>query len=700
MRTTGRLWLLLLLGVGAATATQAQPFSLEEILAAPYPTQIATARNVDRMAWVSEERGVRNIWTTTSDGAPPVRLTAFRDDDGQTLGSLSLTADGTLAIFVRGGGRNRAGEHPNPTSDPDGVEQEIWLVATDGGEPRKLAAGSAPVVSPAGDRVVFRRPDGLFLASLGSAPSESSEEPQALFNARGASRSAAWSPDGSRLAFVSDRGDHSFVGVFDPSERSLRWIAPSVDRDDLPVWSPDGTRIAFVRRDGAMKNELFSFLITWSFRLMVADATTGEATEIWRSPDSGGGFAQYYPAEPLRWAAGDRLVFYSEHSGWMRIYSVGVAGDEPVALTPDGCEAEDSALDPAGEWLAFSHNCDESDRRQISKVPTSGGAVERLTPVKGIFSSPAFADRGRRLYLRQAGAVEPTEVAVLAAAGPRRLLKTEFAPATAMVEPEAVVFRAGDGQEIHGQLFVPRGEAPAAGRPAVLFMHGGPMRQMLLGWHYRGYYSRCYAFNQYLASRGWVVLSVNYRAGIGYGQGFRLAKEQGPYGASEYQDIVAAARFLRTRPDVDAERIALWGGSYGGYLTALGLARDSDLFAAGVDLHGVHDWSFRATDFTDGGGWGIQGEAALERALESSPAFDVSFWTSPVLMVHGDDDRNVLFQQTTDLVQRLRRRGLEPEVLVLPDEVHGFLRHESWLRVFGAAYEFLDRHLGDPGVGN
>jgi len=693
LRTRVTLAVVLWIGFGALVAMAAEPFTLEEILSAPYPTQIATARDVDRVAWISEELGVRIVWTA-ADGGSPRQLTAFARDDGQTLGSLTLTADGSLAVFVRGGSKNRAGEHPNPTSDPAGVEQAIWVVATAGGTPWKLAVGAAPVVSPAGDRLIFSRDGGLWMAPLSAERPAEPVEAEALFEVRGSNRSATWSPDGERLAFVSDRGDHSFIGVFDLAAETLLWMAPGVDRDDLPVWSPDGSRIAFARRDGALKGEIFSFLIRWPIRLLVADAATGDAREIWRSPPSGGGFAQYYPAEPLRWGADDRLVFYSEHRGWMHVYSIDAAGGEPVDLTPGDCEAEDSALDPAGEWMAFSHNCDEIDRRQIARVRTSGGAVERLTPAGGIFSTPAFADGGRRLYLRAAGAIEPTTVAVLEAGGPRPLVDRSFAPASQMVQPQPVVFRAGDGVEVHGQLFEPPGEAPDEGRPAILFMHGGPMRQMLLGWHYRGYYSRCYAFNQYLASRGWVVLSVNYRAGIGYGQAFRLAENQGPFGASEYQDIVAAALHLRSRPDVDGERIALWGGSYGGYLTALGLARDSDLFAAGVDLHGVHDWSFRATDFSEGGGWGIQGEAAMERALESSPAFDVSFWTSPVLMVHGDDDRNVLFQQTTDLVQRLRRRGLEPELLVLPDEVHGFLRHDSWLRVFEAAYEFLNRHLG------
>src|SRR5262249_21674772 len=135
-------------------------------------------------------------------------------------------------------------------------------------------------------------------------------------------------------------------------------------------------------------------------------------------------------------------------------------------------------------------------------------------------------------------------------------------------------------------LFVPRG-APAAGHglPALVFSHGGPVRQMLLGFHYMYYYNNAYAMNQYLASRGYVVLSVNYRLGIMYGRAFREPEHAGWRGAAEYGDVLAAARYLQSLPQVDARRIGLWGGSYGGYLTAMGLARNSDLFAAGVDFH-------------------------------------------------------------------------------------------------------------------
>jgi dipeptidyl aminopeptidase/acylaminoacyl peptidase len=257
-----------------------------------------------------------------------------------------------------------------------------------------------------------------------------------------------------------------------------------------------------------------------------------------------------------------------------------------------------------------------------------------------------------------------------------------------------VVFAAADGLEIHGQLFVPADHTPGDRRPAVIFFHGGSRRQMLLGFHHRGYYHNAYAMNQYLASRGYVVLSVNYRSGVGYGLDFREAVAYGAHGASEYNDVIGAGLYLAQRADVDPDRIGLWGGSYGGYLTALGLARASDLFAAGVDLHGVHDW----TELTS---WEVPGdpEAAAEatrRAFESSPMASIDTWKSPVLLIQGDDDRNVPFSETVTLVEALRRQGVYFEQLVFPDEIHSFLLHRNWLRAYTATADFFDRFLKRP----
>ena len=262
-------------------------------------------------------------------------------------------------------------------------------------------------------------------------------------------------------------------------------------------------------------------------------------------------------------------------------------------------------------------------------------------------------------------------------------------PSNQLVVPKQVVFRSEDGLEIHGQLFVPPGRSTAG--PALIFTHGGPIRQMMLGFHYMFYYHNAYAMNQYLASQGYVVLSVNYRLGIMYGRAFREAPNSSWRGAAEYKDVLAGAKYLQSLPIVDAKRIGLWGGSYGGYLTALGLARNSDIFSSGVDFHGVHDWSVflpreaasNAPDAKD----------AQKLAFESSPNASIATWKSPVLLIHGDDDRNVPFEQTVDLVQRLRANHVPYEELVFPDDIHDFLLWRDWIRAYSATADFCARTL-------
>jgi dipeptidyl aminopeptidase/acylaminoacyl peptidase len=202
--------------------------------------------------------------------------------------------------------------------------------------------------------------------------------------------------------------------------------------------------------------------------------------------------------------------------------------------------------------------------------------------------------------------------------------------------------------------------------------------------------------NQYLASRGYVVLSINYRLGIMYGRAFREAPHAGWRGSAEYADVVAGARYVQGLPEVDPQRVGLWGGSYGGLLTALGLARNSDLFRAGVDFHGVHDWS-QFLPRWDGAAASPAAPPDLREAHQlafaSSPDAAVDSWRSPVLLIHGDDDRNVPFGQTRDLVQRLRDRGVTVEQLIFPDEIHDLLLWKDWVRSYRAAADFFDRTL-------
>jgi dipeptidyl aminopeptidase/acylaminoacyl peptidase len=689
--------------VGATPHDGAAPgpgesFTLEQVLSAPFPSDLVAAPKGRAVAWVSDDQGKRNIWIADGAMLRGRQLTTYLKDDGQEITDVTWTPDVRAIVYVRGGEKSEKGEVPNPTSQIAGVEQEVWIAPIEAGQPRKLGAGHSPAVSPRGDRVAFIYDDQVWIAPLTStSPAER------FFTIRGKASSLTWSPDGTMVAFVTNRTDHSFIGLFQPDRPNIEYLSPSFDRDVAPRWSPDGRQIAFVRIKG-IEAPPQAAANPWSIMVAgrePAGAKFGAAREAWRAPEVPGGSLPRVVSSPIvEWIDGNRLLFASEHDRWAHLYSIDAGSTLTAAslLTPGECEVEDVAVAKNRREVFFSSNCDDIDRRHIWRA-TVGASVakpQRMTS-DGIEMTPAPLADGQTLAFIKADARQPQAVYALSLKDSTQTPVVPNAvpvsfPASQLVEPKQAIFKSADGWEIHGQIFEPR--ARGAGRvPAIIFMHGGPPRQMLLGWHYMYYYHNAYALNQYLAARGYLVLSVNYRSGIGYGRLFREAPDRGAMGASEYQDIVAAAQYLRGRPDVDSARIGLWGGSYGGYLTALGLARNSDLFAAGVDIHGVHDWSvFRRFNL------GPAGSAESVRvARESSPIASVDTWRSPVLFIHGDDDRNVDFNQSVELIKALRKRNVSFEQLVFPDEIHDFLLHADWLRAYHAAVEFFNRKLtGGP----
>jgi dipeptidyl aminopeptidase/acylaminoacyl peptidase len=686
---------VLVLLSGLPIAAQRPAVTLEGLLSAPFPEELLASPVGARLAWIEDAKGARNVWVAEPPEYRGRQVTRYTEDDGQAIGGLEWTPDAKSLIYVRGGGPNRQGESPNPASNPAGAEQAIWRVPLDGGEPVRIGPGSGVAVSPKGDGIAFGRQGHVFWMPFAGIADH--REPVQWVQTRGASRQLHFSPDGSKLAFVSLRGDHSFVGVYDLGAKTVRWLDPTADGDGEPVWSPDGSRVAFVRTPTSSKVTLFfsnPSAEPWS--IVVADAATGAARTVWRAePGPGSAFAEgIVAANQLLWAAGDRIVFPWERDGWMHLYSIPATGGAPALLTPGDFEVETVNLSPDRRQVLFSSNQDDIDRRHLWKVDAAGGRPVALTRGEGIEWLPVMTSDGKALAYLRSGARKPAQPVIEIGGGAARELAPGTVPAGfpegALVEPQPVIFSASDGLRVHGQLFLPPDSKRAERHPALLFFHGGSHRQMLLGWHYSEYYNHAYAMNQYLASRGYVVLSVNYRSGIGYGLNFREAPTQGAGGASEFNDVLGAGLYLRGRPDVDPERIGLWGGSYGGFLTALGLARASNLFAAGVDLHGVHDWNEGIRNFIP------DYHPTPERdrlAYESSPVAWLDGWRSPVLLIQGDDDRNVFFSQTVKLVEALRDRKVHVEQLVLPDEIHGFLRHASWLAAYHAAADFFDREL-------
>jgi dipeptidyl aminopeptidase/acylaminoacyl peptidase len=671
----------------AAPAVAQQRVTLEQLMSAPFGTELVAAPSGGKLAWVQNILGARNIWIA---GAPDYRgrqVTRNTGDGGKRIAQLDVTPDGNAIAFVWGGAQSgtRMAHQPNPTLDPDGGREEVWIVSAATGEPTLVDEGYAPSISPRGDLVIYTKRDQLWAAPLTRTGDRTVPgRPRELFRDRGPITTSRWSPDGKRLAFVSSRDQHSFIGVYDVDAHKLIFLDPSFDRDQLPVWSPDGSRIAFVRVPAGTPR-------LWSIR--VADLATGKAREVWRAPESAGGAAT---TRRLLWADGDRIVFPWEKTGWLHLYSVALSGGAPVALTSGDFEVEQITLSPDRRTVYFSSNQDDIDRRHLWRVSVAAGPPVLLTPGTGTEYGPVITSDGAALaFLAASGKISPRAEVMRLAQGSkntRQLLAPGIAPSqfpgeSVMVEPQQVIFPATDGLAIHGQLFLPPDYRPNQRYPAVLYFHGGPQAQMVLGYHYHtiDYYQKMYALNQYLAHQGYIVLSVNYRGGTGYGMKFREAEKTGGRGASEVRDVIGAGQYLRGRNDVDSARIGLWGGSYGGYLTAMGLAVASNIFAAGVDVHGVHSWDARLA--------ATEREEVRQLARQSSPIGNVSTWKSPVLLIHGDDDRNVLFPQSVMLYAELRRHNVELEQLVFPNDEHPFLLHSHWLRAWEAAADFFDRKL-------
>jgi dipeptidyl aminopeptidase/acylaminoacyl peptidase len=706
--------LLLLLATAGPAAAQA-PYTLDQLLSYSFPTALVAAPAGERVAWLANDRGVRNVWVAEAPAWQPRQLTPYDRDDGRDLSALQFLADGRRLIYLRGHGTNMDGEVANPTSDPAGAARELWLVDVRGGEPVRLAGAVNAVVAPTGARMAWVSGRDVMLLDLDAAATTAATqdggapaapEPERLFTVRSSVGSVEWSPDGGRIAFISNRDGRAILGVYDLRAAEITWLTNSVDRDMMPRWSPDGSRIAFIRN--VVGRPGWS---VWSVDARAGITPDEHARELWRSParatEPGGSIA--YPRAitgSYDMMYGDGwIVVPGEWSGFQRLYAIPEAGGEARELTPGRGIVENASLSPDGQWVWISTNTQGIDHRQLGRVRLGDGRTEWVERGDVVAWNPApFADGRGVAYLRATHAA-PASVyrrALDANAGVRvSALHPEF-PLARMVEPEPVVYETEDGWTIHAQLFLPPGLAAGERVPGVLFLHGGSRRQMLLGWHYGEYYHFTYAFNQYLASQGYAVLSVNFRSGIGYGAAFRNAPNYGRSGASEYQDVLDGARWLQRHPAVDPERIGLWGGSYGGYLTALGLARNSDVFRAGVDIHGVHDWNEQTSWYgrrETSPPQTPQAERARETAFRASPVADMATWTSPVLIVHADDDRNVPFEASIDLVRRLRQKGdVHFEELYFVDDVHGFLRFANWREIFVRSADFFDRKLkGEAG---
>jgi len=716
-----------MIAFASVAGAQAPVSSVAPYIAPAFPEDLVSARKVDRVAWLAYDQGRRNVYTAAAPGFKPVKITNFTEDDGVVLEDLSISDDGSTVAFLRGGAPNTRGWAAVPNSDPNGGEIAIWAAKTDGSGAWRLGLGSAPALAPNGKTVAFARDGEIFSYRVTKTPADSIERGQkALVRLWGRNAQPRWSPDGGKLAFTSVRDNHSYVAVYDLKKRHIDYMAPGVDFDASPSWSADAKRIAFIRRpgtpfgqqaqagDGSLGNPNFApngrggraggggrggrggvaqagepadglhraaFRGGYTLSFMVADVATGKAEEVWHNQMND----RTFPNIQAIVFAGDNLIFQQEPEEWIRWYSVSANGGTttPIELTPGNGAVESLTLSDDGKTLYYATNAGDIDRRHIWKVATSGGPATQITSGTDIDMYPVVLSSGKQLAVLSSGPTRPMQVTIAPLDGGAKkniypVLTKEFL-ATTQVAPENVTLKADDSLEFHNQLFLPKDLKAGEKRPAIIFVHGGPIRQMLLGYHYMDFYHQAYAVNEWLASQGYIVMSVNYRSGIGYGKSFRMAPNVGGRGNAEYKDVIAAGKYLQTRADVDPTRVGIWGLSYGGVLTSQALARNSDVFVAGVDMAGVHLWG-----------------ASIDSAdvsYKSSAIAAIDTWKSPVLVWANDDDRNVDFSQTIGLVELLRAHNVYYELMVNPDDTHETLMHSRWLELYAHMDNFLDRFV-------
>lgn len=625
---------------------------------APEPSQDGTA-----IAYISWEATTRAI-SFMRIGESARRVVEYADDDGIELSQLAMSAHGDAVAFVRGGAPNSQGDSPNPRSLPDPPQREVWITGTRAGSPRNLGRGTAPIFAPDDSRLVWIDGTRLVTAELTWGDEGRLADvgtPATLATLAGAPSNLRFSPDGSRLAF--QRG--SAIELLELATRATTAIPRPSGSDAGPVWSPDGMRIAYRHTVSGQP---------WA--IWIADVPALTTRQVWQAnPGVGEAFYQLdqnptfqsQPGDQLLWSDDDQLAFAWEGDGFRHLYSVPAAGGEARLLTPGEGEVESAEVTLDRKRIVYTTNIGDLGRRHLYSVGFDGGEPTPLTGGRESQWAPTPLAEGQVAYIN-AGWATPPSVFVRGADGASERARLPVVPATFpaehMVEPQLVEFPATDGQKAYGQLFVPKHPKGCAS----IFPHGGPRRAMLPGFHYYDTYSNLYELNQYLASRGCVVLSVDYRGGIMHGYEFRNAPDRGTTLASEYRDILGGVEFLKARDDVDPERIGTHGLSWGGYLVALGLARNSEIFKVGFDMAGTH----------------------------AGPIASIDTWNSPVMLVQGDDDRNVNFSQGTNLVRELltKRPHVELVQRVFPNEVHDlYLTFEDTVDTYNMGAQFLLDHL-------
>ena len=447
------------------------------------------------------------------------------------------------------------------------------------------------------------------------------------------------------------------------------------------AWNPSGTQLAITLQAADNKDRWIASVDLEKAALVPRHRLSDAAWVNWGKGD-------------LNWADDATLLFLSEESGYAQLRALHFPDGADRAVTTGAFEVSAPIVDAAGRFAYVVANKNRPIEYEAYRVELKDGAMTELTDLDGV-ESLALSPDGRSLLVTHSRPHVPPQLSVvdLATHKAKALTDTRTPAYKAMTFPEPQFVEVPSTHQpraIWSKLYLPTGEAPAGGRPAVLFIHGaGYTQDVYLRWPY---YFREQFFNHLLASQGYAVLVMDYRASEGYGRDWRTAIYR-QMGYPELEDLQDGVAWLAKNHGVDPHRVGLYGGSYGGFLTLMGLFRFPGTFGAGAALRPVTDWSSYNQGYTSA----ILNtpEVDPEAYMKSSPIEFAAGLRDPLLIAHGMIDDNVFYQDSVRLSQRLIELGKQDwELASYPMERHSFRHPESWLDEYRRIWTLFGRTIG------
>jgi dipeptidyl aminopeptidase/acylaminoacyl peptidase len=453
-----------------------------------------------------------------------------------------------------------------------------------------------------------------------------------------------------------------------------------------PLWSPDGKNAVVVVRSQDNKDRWIMLLDCASQKLTLIDRQHDEA---WIGGPTVGGFGSQATGTMGWLDDGKTLWFTSEETGFVHLYSYNISTSKKTALTSGKFEVQNVDLSKDKKFFYLVTNEVHPGEKQYYRLPATGGKREKLTTLTGnneVSLSPdekwlairySYSNKPWELYLQEnkAGA-KPQQVT--------NSISQEFKSYN-WRDPELTTFKARDGADVYARLYKPANPNGAA----VIFVHGAGYLQNAHKWWSN--YFREYMFHNLLADKGYTVLDMDYRASAGYGRDWRT----GIYrfmGGKDLTDNVDGAKWLTEKFQVDPKRIGIYGGSYGGFITLMGMFTTPDVFASGAALRPVTDWAHYNHGYTSS----ILNEPYTDSLayVRSSPLYHADGLKGRLLICHGMVDVNVHFQDAVRLTQRLIELGKDNwEMAVYPMEDHGFVEASSWTDEYKRILKLFDETL-------